>query len=60
MAGVCRDCPACTRSFLARLMLWVVLVPPLAAMARPFMRTCPVCPHVLSRHQRRADGSFRD
>lgn len=24
------------------------------------LRTCPQCKHLLGRHQRRADGSFRD
>ncbi|WP_268844406.1 hypothetical protein [Streptoalloteichus hindustanus] len=24
------------------------------------MRTCPQCSHVMLKHQRRADGSFRD
>lgn len=27
---------------------------------RPFFRCCPDCHHLLSRHDRRADGSFRD
>ncbi|AHH93611.1 hypothetical protein BC739_006223 [Kutzneria viridogrisea] len=25
-----------------------------------FRRTCPQCSHVMAKHQRRADGSFRD
>jgi hypothetical protein len=29
-------------------------------MFKVFVRTCPQCHHLLGRHARRADGSFRD
>lgn len=58
MAG-CRDCTACTRSFVVKfcrtfLVTWWVWV------FKIVRRTCPQCSHVMAKHQRRADGSFRD
>lgn len=59
MSNGCRDCTACTapattrmaRPFVFTWWTW---------MFKMFMRTCPQCKHMMGRHQRRADGSFRD
>lgn len=50
----------CTRSALLRLLwalsfLWLFTIP-----GKTVVRTCPQCSHLLGRHARRADGSFRD
>lgn len=58
MAG-CRDCTACTRSALWRMMValcwtwwgWMLTM---------FLRRCPGCKHSLGRHRFRRDGSFMD
>jgi hypothetical protein len=59
MARNCRDCVACTRSFLIRLTyvwwLWAF-----SWVWKPFMKTCPQCRHTLGKHLRRADGSYKD
>ena len=60
MSSNCRDCPACTRPGVIRASYWLVLWPVWAAFMRPFLTTCRGCHDMLSRHQRRADGSFRD
>jgi hypothetical protein len=67
MAAGCRDCTTCTKPGLVKLgqdwtlgfvhimscgISWVI--------KRGAMRNCPQCKHLLSNHQRRQDGSFRD
>lgn len=66
MSG-CRDCQTCTapgaakanRAMLAGFMhLCTAGISYVAT--RAFMSRCPQCSHLMGRHQRRADGSFRD
>ncbi|GAB2468085.1 hypothetical protein GCM10027187_40340 [Streptosporangium sandarakinum] len=61
----CRDCKTCTKPAVARMgqhmmvgFLYLTVVGFL--FKRGFMRHCPNCKHLLRRHLRRADGSFRD
>lgn len=63
MASGCRDCSQCTETWafgfimaIFRIM-WVLC---LGWNVGLFIRKCPQCRHFLSRHARRADGSFRD
>ncbi|MFI6512378.1 hypothetical protein ACIBCT_32640 [Streptosporangium sp. NPDC050855] len=63
----CRDCKTCTNAAVVRVgQRWMVGLLYLATVGvgfvvkRGFMRHCPTCRHLLSRHLRRADGSFRD
>ncbi len=56
----CRDCPACTRSLMGRMMVASTGATMVAAMGRPVLKNCPDCGHALNRHQRRSDGSFQD
>lgn len=59
MASGCRDCSACTRSSMWKMMVlmawtwygWLFTM---------WLKRCPQCKHGLSRHARRADGSFKD
>ncbi|WP_250853077.1 hypothetical protein [Streptomyces rhizosphaericus] len=67
MAAGCRDCETCTRSWLGRLfqnaavgLMHVVTIGISYLIKKGFRRHCPQCGHLLSRHARRADGSFRD
>ncbi|MBE9499503.1 hypothetical protein IHE61_18210 [Streptomyces sp. GKU 257-1] len=69
MAAGCRDCASCTRSGLGKLLqaAGVGLVYVCTAgigygyvLKRALRRHCPLCGHLLARHARRADGSFRD
>ncbi|MDJ1131317.1 hypothetical protein [Streptomyces iconiensis] len=67
MASGCRDCSTCTKSGLGTLAQAIVVgvlylcTLGIAYLAkRAVRRHCPQCGHVLSRHARRADGSFRD
>ncbi len=67
MADGCRDCETCTRSWLGRLfqnaavgLMHVVTIGISYLIKKGFRRHCPQCKHLLSRHSRRADGSFRD
>jgi hypothetical protein len=59
MSANCRDCNACTRSALWRLMI-VCCVTWWLGMFKMVVKTCPQCHHVLGKHARRADGSFCD
>jgi hypothetical protein len=61
MAGVCRDCSRCTETGLVslllaipRLLLWFVTIFGI------FQHKCPKCHHLLSVHQKMADGRFAD
>lgn len=67
MASGCRDCGTCTKPGLARMgQNWAVGFMHLMtagiswAVKRGTMRHCPQCRHLMSRHQRRRDGSFID
>lgn len=67
MAGGCRDCQTCTQVGVVRMAQdWTVGFGHLStagvswAVKRGFWKHCPDCKHLLSRHQRRADGSFID
>lgn len=67
MAFGCRDCKTCTMlGILKWLQDWMVglLHISTAGMSllvkRASARHCPQCKHVLSRHERRRDGSFID
>ena len=59
----CRDCKLCTESPIKSLLFGL---PRLAWRLLTFwniglfQRRCPQCKHLMSQHQRRADGSFRD
>lgn len=63
----CRDCDTCTapgaakanRAMMAGL-LHLCTAGISWACSRMFMSHCPQCTHLLGRHQRRTDGSFRD
>ncbi|MEU0940316.1 hypothetical protein [Embleya sp. NPDC005971] len=60
MAG-CRDCKTCTKSLLGKLVIKTAYLVSFAWLVKPvIMRNCPQCHHLMGRHQRRADGSFRD
>lgn len=67
MASGCRDCTTCTKPGLARMLqnwgagfLHLCTAGISFAVKRGTMRHCPQCKHLLSNHQRRQDGSFRD
>ena len=67
MASGCRDCTTCTKPGLVKLgqdwmlgFLHVMSCGISLAIKRGTMRNCPQCKHLLSNHQRRQDGSFRD
>ncbi|MEU0839334.1 hypothetical protein ABZ370_07660 [Streptomyces sp. NPDC005962] len=67
MATGCRDCERCTKSWLGRVLenaavglMHVCTIGISYLIKRGFRRHCPQCKHLLSRHARRADGSFRD
>ncbi|MYR29793.1 hypothetical protein GTW68_26950 [Streptomyces sp. SID4945] len=61
MAGGCRDCKTCTMPGLARMMQgFVYLISCVWMVKRLVTRNCPQCHHLLGRHERRRDGSFRD
>ena len=67
MADGCRDCATCTKSWLGRVvqglavgLLYLCTAGVAFVVKRGVMRHCPQCRHLLSRHARRADGSFRD
>ncbi|GEB48489.1 MULTISPECIES: hypothetical protein [Streptomyces] len=67
MASGCRDCSTCTKSGLGKLvlkagtgLLYLCTLGIAYVVKRAFRRHCPQCEHLLSRHARRADGSFRD
>lgn len=67
MASGCRDCATCTRSWLGGLaqklavaLLYVCTVFIAYLVKHGVMRHCPQCGHLLSHHERRADGSFLD
>jgi hypothetical protein len=61
--GTCRDCRICTRREITKLLL---LLPRLLMLLTLrwnvglFRKRCPVCGHLLTHHERRADGSFKD
>lgn len=63
----CRDCRTCTSPALSRMLLKVGMgclhfcTVGLSFVAkRAFLRHCPHCKDLLTRHERRSDGSFRD
>lgn len=65
MASGCKDCGTCTRPGAARWGQWwaVALLHVCTCgisywVKRSFMRHCPQCRHLLSGHQRTADGAF--
>lgn len=65
--STCRDCRTCTHRGITRLSQdWLVglgylLTVGIAwAVKRAGWRHCPQCKHLLRRHLRREDGSFRD
>lgn len=61
MSSGCRDCGTCTKPFVVRVTQKMVYLFCMAWLVKPvFMRNCPQCKHLLSNHQRRSDGSFRD
>lgn len=65
MAGGCRDCKTCTQPGLLRMMqnlacgmMHLTIIS--FMIKRGFMRHCPQCKHLKSRHEYRADGSYKD
>lgn len=67
MAGGCRECQTCTKPALLRWIQWwlvatmyVLTIGIAFVMKRGLIRHCPQCKHILSNHDRRADGSFMD
>lgn len=59
----CRECTVCTRVPLMKLLLLipsVVYAVLIKWWFRSMSRMCPECGHPLSKHARRADGSFQD
>lgn len=59
--GGCRDCKTCTLPLAGRWLLKLVYVGTgFFLIKRPFFRCCPQCHHLMGRHERRVDGSFRD
>jgi leucyl-tRNA synthetase len=67
MARGCRDCGTCTRPGAARWTQWWLMAFLHLCTAgisylvkKGTMKHCPQCGHLLSNHQRRLDGSFRD
>lgn len=67
MAQSCRDCRTCTLPGVVRKAQdWTVGLGHLCTggiswvAKRGFVRHCGQCKHLLSRHARRADGSFKD
>lgn len=63
MAGGCRDCNQCTETMatstvmlLPRLVWWGLTAWNLGL----FTKRCPQCKHLMSKHQRKDDGSFKD
>jgi predicted RNA-binding Zn-ribbon protein involved in translation (DUF1610 family) len=56
----CRDCPACTRSLMGRMVVASSGATMVAAMGRTAVKSCPQCGHALMRHERRKDGGFID
>lgn len=59
----CRDCKRCTETPIMGILLglprlgWTLLTFWNIGL---FQKRCPECKHLLSLHERRADGSFRD
>ncbi|PBO17707.1 hypothetical protein CLM85_27895 [Streptomyces albidoflavus] len=61
MARGCRDCRTCTRNLIGRWMWKLIYLCTFAWLVKPVvMRNCPQCKHLLSAHERRRDGSFKD
>ena len=63
MSRGCRDCSECTEAsatgcvMFAFRFLWIAWFGWNIGL---FIKRCPQCGHWMSRHSRRADGSFRD
>jgi hypothetical protein len=61
MASGCRDCRTCTMAWIARMGRHTLYLFTLAWLVKPvFLRNCPQCRLMRSRHERRQDGSFMD
>ena len=63
MAGGCRDCQQCTEPAMTGM---IMMIPRLAWWCLTawniglFTKRCPQCKHLMSKHERRADGSLKD
>ena len=63
MASGCRDCRVCLRAPMTRFgtqLLLLTFTCGLWLLVKPFTKQCPQCRHRMGRHERRADGSFKD
>ena len=59
----CRECTVCTRVGALKFLLLlpnIVYAVLIKWWFRAFTKMCPDCGHPLSKHARRADGSFKD
>ena len=63
LMSACRDCKICTRLGVVKL---IMIIPGLIYSillswnVGLFMKKCPDCNHLLSKHLKRKDGSFAD
>ena len=63
MSGGCRDCVICTRSPIVNFLLLPIKIIfgwNIGLLIGLASRNCPECGHKLSKHEKRADGSFKD
>lgn len=67
MARNCRDCKTCTMPAIPRWTQWWIIafanlmtIGIFALVKKGTMKGCPQCGHLVSRHHRRADGSYHD